>query len=310
METDLANNPNVVYTQGSGTYGDLISLRRKSGSIWTPSYYLFDGIGSTDRVLDSSQANLATYLFRAYGDLVTSTGSLTNAFQFIGRWGYYLDSSGLGDYYVRARWYRTAIARWLSTDPLGMQFDNNLYRYVVNSPLNRLDPSGQVFNWCTEMRKACQAGCIIYDFEHWRTCYEDCDADYKACITPPPPPNDEVNNDPAVCLAPGPIVVTTVATSTESTGILGWCGTRLSGVGTFLSVIFDATPCGSGDVFPPSTGPGTDAPPVDEGKKNTCYCMCLTLDKAGPYPIGRMSPSDCKSYPQKKPKSYSYCYCK
>jgi RHS repeat-associated protein len=174
METDLANNPNVVYTQGSGTYGDLISQRRKSGAIWTPSYYLFDGIGSTDRVLDSNQANLATYLFRAYGDLVTSTGSLTNAFQCIGRLGYYLDTSGLSDYYVRARWYRTGIARWLSKDPLGLSSNlgnTNLFQYGLNNPVNSIDPSGLQVNDPFLPKKPpppeCRGG-VRVDIEGWK----------------------------------------------------------------------------------------------------------------------------------------------
>jgi len=154
METDGSNNPNVVYTQGDGNFGDLISQRRKSGSVWTPSYYLFDGIGSTDRVLDANQANLATYLFKAYGDQVASTGSLTNPFRFIGRWGYYLDYQGLGDYYVRARWYRSAMARWLSCDPSRFTAGVNLYRYANNRPVNYFDPSG-----ATPLAIACAVAC-------------------------------------------------------------------------------------------------------------------------------------------------------
>ncbi|REJ68297.1 MAG: hypothetical protein DWQ31_09355 [Planctomycetota bacterium] len=47
------------------------------------------------------------------------------------------------DYYVRARTYDPAIARWLSRDPIGFGGgDYNLYRYVMNSPLILLDPSG------------------------------------------------------------------------------------------------------------------------------------------------------------------------
>jgi RHS repeat-associated protein len=185
METDLANNPNVVYTQGSGTYGDLISQRRKSGSIWTPSYYVFDGIGSTDRVLDSSQASLATYLFRAYGDLVTSTGSLTNAFQYIGRWGYYFDSAGISDYYVRARWYRTGIARWLSIDAIWPYGDINWYRYVMNNPISGIDPAGldcpgcDVPGWLggdsLNNDPCARACCAVHD-----QCYFKNDCDYTS----------------------------------------------------------------------------------------------------------------------------------
>ena len=50
-------------------------------------------------------------------------------------------------------------------------------------------------------------------------------------------------------------------------------------------------------------------------KKADCYCMCLKYnpntpsETEGPYPIGRMTRSACKSLPYKK-REYSYCYCK
>ncbi len=45
--------------------------------------------------------------------------------------------------YHRARYYSPTIGRWLSEDPIGFSAgDTNLRRYVNNSPVNYVDPSG------------------------------------------------------------------------------------------------------------------------------------------------------------------------
>jgi len=47
-----------------------------------------------------------------------------------------------GLYYYKARFYDPAIGRFLQTDPAGTQDDLNLYAYVGNNPVNRVDPTG------------------------------------------------------------------------------------------------------------------------------------------------------------------------
>jgi len=52
------------------------------------------------------------------------------------------DETGLY-YYYRARYYDPAVGRFVSEDPLAfVAGDTNLYRYVSNTPLNSVDPSG------------------------------------------------------------------------------------------------------------------------------------------------------------------------
>ena len=49
--------------------------------------------------------------------------------------------TGLMDY--RARWYDNSLGRFVSRDPIGFAAgDANLYRYVSNRPLDRMDPTG------------------------------------------------------------------------------------------------------------------------------------------------------------------------
>ncbi len=67
--------------------------------------------------------------------------SSTNAYRYVGEYGYYRDGAAVQ--YVRARWLAVGTGRWLSEDPLRFEAgDYNLYRYVGNEPMARRDPSG------------------------------------------------------------------------------------------------------------------------------------------------------------------------
>ncbi len=124
------------YTNGTAGYGPLLSKRRSGASV----FHLFDGLGSTNRLTDVYGNVLDQYIYDAFGEIRSSQGSSINPYRFIGQLGYGFDPDTV-QYYLRARYYRPDLARFLSADPLG-NAGEDLYWYALNNPLVWFDPSG------------------------------------------------------------------------------------------------------------------------------------------------------------------------
>ncbi len=112
----------LTVTQGANTY-----------------YYQEDGLGSVVNLTGSAGNVVKTYTYKSFGEIHSETGSLVQPFTFIGR--EYDPESGL--YFYRARYYDPRAGRFLTKDPRGfMGGDVNLYRFVLNNPVNFRDPLG------------------------------------------------------------------------------------------------------------------------------------------------------------------------
>ena len=142
LETDGSNIIQVVYTLQPELYGNLVSQRRSGVS----SFYLFDGLGSTTQLANSTGSVTDSYLYDSWGNNLLTSGSTTNWFRYVGQLGYYYDTD-LSGYHLRARIYDPALGLFLTRDPAGMIRNGaaiNLYRYARNSPPRWSDPSGLV----------------------------------------------------------------------------------------------------------------------------------------------------------------------
>ena len=129
---------------------DPLALARGSAM----SYYETDGLGTISSLSNSAGSLSQTYTFDSYGNQTTSSGSLTNPFQFTGR--EYDTETSL--YYSRARYYDPKPGRFLSEDPLAFGQGVNFYAYVGNNPINLIDPTGLAKCCATQYQNDIQKG--------------------------------------------------------------------------------------------------------------------------------------------------------
>ena len=74
------------------------------------------------------------------GNPIGTLPSIANPFAYTGReW-----DKETGLYYYRARYYTSQIGRFISEDPIGFTGGINLYVYVGNNPVNKIDPLGLI----------------------------------------------------------------------------------------------------------------------------------------------------------------------
>ena len=141
QETDENDATQVAYTNKPAEYGELVSQYRWTGAIWVAETYHFDALGSTTELTDENEDVVESYRYDAFGNK-KSANDYTPAFTYVGKLGYYSDGF-VNDYYIRARSFRPAIARWTSMDPIRLSsVAANLYSYVENRVMFQADPSG------------------------------------------------------------------------------------------------------------------------------------------------------------------------
>jgi RHS repeat-associated protein len=104
----------------------------------TTSFYHVDGLGSVTSLSSGAGALAETYGYDSFGKQTSSSGSLTNPFQYTAR-EFDLETSL---YYYRARYYDPQSGRFLSEDPANFGGGPNFYVYSLNNPINLRDPRG------------------------------------------------------------------------------------------------------------------------------------------------------------------------
>ena len=149
---------NVIDPTGDGGLGDIVAQLDGGGGVvaqytyglglasqvnaaGASAYYDFDSTGDTTQVTGAGGAVVDTYSYLPFGQLLSSSATVSNPFTFVGQWG--VMDSGNGLYFMTNRWYSAAEGRFLSPDPTGLAGGStNLYEYAGNSPTTYIDPSG------------------------------------------------------------------------------------------------------------------------------------------------------------------------
>ncbi|WP_199308523.1 RHS repeat-associated core domain-containing protein [Aphanizomenon flos-aquae] len=134
-----ANQPvlDKRYLHGAGV--DQVLAQEIAGNV---VWLLTDHLGTVRDLVNNSGAVVNHLVYDSYGQVISeSNPAVDTRYLFTGR---EFDSE-TGLYYYRARYYDQTMGRFLSEDPIGFDGkDNNLYRYVFNSPLMFNDPSGNI----------------------------------------------------------------------------------------------------------------------------------------------------------------------
>jgi len=112
---------------------EMFGILRQEGSYFS----IYDGLGSTLALTDQAGASVVQYTYDPFGNTQSTNPAFSNPFQYTGR-----ENDGTGLYYYRARYYSTAIQRFLSEDPIGLAGGINKYAYADNDPILEGDPTG------------------------------------------------------------------------------------------------------------------------------------------------------------------------
>jgi RHS repeat-associated protein len=110
---------------------------------------VYDGSGTSNRhwlgadergsiIVSSNGVGAADYL-NTYDEYGVRGASNQGLFQFTGQT--WLPEANA--YNFKARFYSPSLRRFLQPDPLGVDAGRNLYAYVDNDPMNRVDPTGK-----------------------------------------------------------------------------------------------------------------------------------------------------------------------
>ena len=133
-ETNSSGTAVARYEQTADNLDEPLAMLRSS----TTSYYNADALGSITSLSSTAGSLAQTYAYDSFGRQTSSSGSLTNPFQYTAR---EFDSE-TSLYYYRARYYDAAIGRFSSEDMERFNAGVNFYQYALGSPINWVDPLG------------------------------------------------------------------------------------------------------------------------------------------------------------------------
>ena len=157
-EVDYTYGMERISIETSGRKRDVYG--NKLNSETSKCYYLYNGLGSVERVLDENQET-DKFAYDPFGNLTLGYSDNVNSNSLVHRTGNMYTYNGedynreTGLQFLRARWYDTNRAVFLSEDSylgdLLQPLTRNRYLYVCNNPLNFIDPTGHI-NWSRQLK--------------------------------------------------------------------------------------------------------------------------------------------------------------
>ena len=136
LEQDASHTTIASYVNGPGI-DHPISMTR-GGQTY---YYHFDGLGSVVALTDSTGSVVQRYEYDAYGNITSEQDkNFENPYTYTSR----ERDKESGLYYYRARYYDPSIGRFMEEDPIRLRGGINMYSYVLNNPINGIDPLGLI----------------------------------------------------------------------------------------------------------------------------------------------------------------------
>ena len=124
-------------TTGAGGVGGLL-LINQGGNTYQAGY---DGSGNVTTLVNAATGAIsASYDYDPFGQTLKAVGDYAaiNPFRFSTK---YADAE-TGLVYYGYRYYQPQTGRWLGRDPFGEDGGVNLYGFVSNNPISRIDPNG------------------------------------------------------------------------------------------------------------------------------------------------------------------------
>ena len=122
----------------------------------TEYFYVKNAQGDVTGLVNASGTRVVTYTYDAWGNLLTTTGSMATTLgaQNPLRYRGYVYDTETGLYYLQSRYYNPGWGRFINADdtaalsasPGRTHWDKNLYAYCDNNPTSRVDDEGDLWD--------------------------------------------------------------------------------------------------------------------------------------------------------------------